>query len=175
MEAFVKATLELKVGRPEDPDTNLGALVSEAHLNKVNSFVELAKAEGAKIWCGGERVQVSGGEGGYYFSPTIITGYSLSPPPPLLLTTIIFRISKDSSVFQDEIFGPVVTVTPFETEEEAVDLANGVIYGLSATIWTENERLARRVASKLQVGTVWINCWMVRDLHMPFGGVKASG
>ncbi|KAJ3225722.1 Aldehyde dehydrogenase 8 member A1 [Clydaea vesicula] len=169
IESFIEKTKKLKVGDPSDASTNLGAIVSKEHLEKIQFYVDLAKQEGGKIVHGGERITVScksfinGKEtdettNGWYFSPTIITG-----------------LSPSHRVCQEEIFGPVVTVVPFKTEEEVLEYANGTEYGLSSSVWSENGRKAKRIAEKLQVGTVWINCWMIRDLNMPFGGVKASG
>ncbi|KAI9348275.1 aldehyde dehydrogenase domain-containing protein [Zopfochytrium polystomum] len=149
----------LVVGDPAHPSTQLGALVSAPHMDKVMSYVELAKQEGGTIAAGGVRVtDVKGGEGGYFMRPTVITGLKAS-----------------DRVVQEEIFGPVVTVTPFTTEEEVLEYFNGTKYGLAGSVWTENLRRAHRFAAKVQTGTIWVNCWMVRDLNMPFGGVKASG
>eukprot|EP00003_Mantamonas_plastica_P028807 TRINITY_DN6695_c0_g1_i1.p1 TRINITY_DN6695_c0_g1~~TRINITY_DN6695_c0_g1_i1.p1 ORF type:complete len:152 (-),score=45.18 TRINITY_DN6695_c0_g1_i1:43-498(-) len=128
-------------------------------MEKVLSFIELAKENGGNVECGGERVILDGDlKDGYFVPPTIITG-----------------LSNEDEVCQNEIFGPVVTVVPFDTEEEVLEYANDVRYGLSATVWTENIHTANRVAGALDAGTVWINTWMMRDLRVPFGGVKASG
>jgi acyl-CoA reductase-like NAD-dependent aldehyde dehydrogenase len=156
LDKFVEATKGWTVGPPDHPDTKMGPLVSEQHMDKVLSYIQMAKEYGATIHCGGERLSALGA--GFYVAPTIITG-----------------IPFDHAVFQEEIFGPVVTINTFDTEEEAIQLANCVKYGLSATVWTENGKRQRRVANALDAGTVWVNCWLVRDLHMPFGGVKASG
>jgi acyl-CoA reductase-like NAD-dependent aldehyde dehydrogenase len=154
--AFVAQAKQLKVGDPNDPGTNLGPLVSEQHLQKVLSYVKIGREEGGQILCGGED-RLSNYEG-YFMNPTIIA-----------------TKSPKCRVMQDEIFGPVVTVTPFSTEEQVIEWANGVKYGLSASVWTENGKRQRRVAEALRVGTVWVNCWMFRDLSMPFGGMKHSG
>jgi len=124
------------------------------------SYIELAKAEGGKIVLGGDRPQFENQElnNGYFVNPTIVTG-----------------LGVDSRCMQEEIFGPVVCVVPFSNEEEAVQFANGVKYGLSACVWTSNVKTAQRIALKIHTGTVWVNCWMVRDLRVPFGGCKASG
>ncbi len=156
---FVKLTKELIVGDPLDDKTRIGALVSEAHKKKVLSYIELAKQEGGKILCGGEQVSVSGRcENGYFVSPTVITG-----------------LDQNCRTNQEEIFGPVVTIMPFYKDEDAIAFANSTAYGLSATIWTENLKLAHRVAHQLKSGIVWINCWLLRDLRTPFGGMKQSG
>jgi aminomuconate-semialdehyde/2-hydroxymuconate-6-semialdehyde dehydrogenase len=158
-EEFVKATAELTVGDPLEESTSIGALVSESHMNKVLSYIELAKQEGGKVLTGGRRVATAGRcADGYFVEPTVITG-----------------LNQTCRTNQEEIFGPVVTIMPFETEEEAVALANGTIYGLSATVWTENLKRAHRVSHQLKSGIVWVNCWLFRDLRTPFGGMKQSG
>ena len=156
--AFLNRVAQLKVGHPERADSNLGALVSEAHLKKVQSYIDLTEAEGGRILFGGKRVSVPDYEGGYYLQPTVIEVNS-----------------NDCRLNQEEIFGPVVTLMPFDTEAEALQLANGVRYGLSATVWTKNLPRTLRVASELQAGIVWVNTWMLRDLRTPFGGTKDSG
>jgi aminomuconate-semialdehyde/2-hydroxymuconate-6-semialdehyde dehydrogenase len=156
---FVEKVSKLHVGDPKDEKTKTGAVVSEAHMNKVLSYIELAKSEGGQILSGGHRVLLAGRcANGWFISPTVIEG-----------------LSFDCRTNQEEIFGPVVTITPFDTEEEVLMFANSTQYGLSATIWTENLSRAHRMAEKLHSGIVWINCWLVRDLRTPFGGVKASG
>ncbi|MCB0552386.1 MAG: aldehyde dehydrogenase [Phaeodactylibacter sp.] len=156
---LVKRTQFLKVGDPFSAVTDLGALVSLQHLEKVESYLSLAEVEGGSILCGGTRVEMKGEyETGYYLRPAVIEGLPL-----------------ECRTNQEEIFGPVVTITPFDTEEEAIALANGTVYGLSATLWTQDISRANRVAEQLQAGIVWVNCWMVRDLRTPFGGVKNSG
>lgn len=156
---FVEKTMQLKIGPPLEETTQIGAVVSEAHMNKVLSYIQLAKDEGGTILCGGERQILSSPyDKGYYIQPTIIEG-----------------LSYTCRTNQEEIFGPVVTITPFETEEEVIQMANSVEYGLSATIWTENLTRAHRVAHQLESGIIWINTWLNRDLRTPFGGMKASG
>ena len=156
---FIKRTKALPVGDPLHEATRLGALVSEGHLQKVLSYIELAKKEGGTIACGGNRVKVEGRcVSGYFVAPTIITG-----------------LSHDCRTNQEEIFGPVVTIMPFDTEEEVIAFANSTAYGLSATIWTNNLKRAHRVAHQLKSGIIWINCWLLRDLRTPFGGMKQSG
>jgi aminomuconate-semialdehyde/2-hydroxymuconate-6-semialdehyde dehydrogenase len=156
---FVKRTKALVVGDPREETTRIGALVSEAHLKKILSYINLAKEEGAVILSGGRQLQVSGRcEGGYFVEPTVIVG-----------------LDEKCRTNQEEIFGPVVTIMPFDTEEEGIRFANSTPYGLSATIWTENLTRAHRVASRINSGIIWVNCWMFRDLRTPFGGMKQSG
>ncbi|KAI8815212.1 aldehyde dehydrogenase domain-containing protein [Cladochytrium replicatum] len=149
---------KLVVGDPSDPKTDLGALVSKEHMAKVLGYIKLAEDLGGNIHTGGQQVEVKGFEKGYFVRPTIITG-----------------LAPTSRVCQEEIFGPVVTVVPFKTEDEVIEYANGVKYGLANSVWTQNLNRAHRVARKIHSGIVWVNCWMVRDLNQPFGGVKASG
>lgn len=156
---FIARTNALKVGFPSEPDSDLGAVVSKVHFDKIMSCIELAKAEGGTILCGGHAVEVSGeGAGGWYIAPTVIAGL------PIHCRTN-----------QEEIFGPVVTIAPFDTEAEALALANGTNYGLSATLWTNHLQRTQRFSAGLQAGIVWVNTWMLRDLRTPFGGVKDSG
>jgi len=155
---FVAKVNELKVGHPSHKDTNIGALVSKPHLEKVMLFIEMAKKEDAKILCGGKKVIIEGYENGYYFEPTVIEVNT-----------------NECSINQEEIFGPVVTIMPFKTEVEVLQMANHVKYGLSATLWTNDLKRTMRISSKLETGIVWVNTWMLRDLRTPFGGVKASG
>ena len=158
-EDFVVRTKALVVGDPRSDDSKLGAVVSKIHMEKILSFIELAKHEGGQILCGGERVILNGDlKDGWYVAPTIIEG-----------------LDQECRVNQEEIFGPVVSIMPFETEEEAIKLANGTDYGLSATIWTENISKSQRVARALDAGVVWVNTWLTRDLRTAFGGVKNSG
>ena len=156
---FVAKAKVMKTGNPADESSKLGAIVSKVHFEKILSYIELAKQEGGKVLCGGTAIN-PGGEfsEGWYIAPTVIEG-----------------LPYDCRTNQEEIFGPVVTLTPFETEEEVLKYANSTTYGLSATIWTENLTRAHRMAEKSQSGIVWINCWLVRDLRTPFGGVKGSG
>ena len=160
VERLTAGATALRIGDPLDESTQQGALVSKAHLDKVMSYVDLARAEGGRIRCGGARPPMVNErcKDGYFFQPTVITDL----PPRCRVNT-------------EEIFGPVVTVTPFETEDEVLDHANATQYGLSATIWTRDLARAHRVAERLQSGTVWVNCWLLRDLRVPFGGMKASG
>eukprot|EP00698_Gefionella_okellyi_P021822 TRINITY_DN7145_c0_g1_i1.p1 TRINITY_DN7145_c0_g1~~TRINITY_DN7145_c0_g1_i1.p1 ORF type:complete len:485 (+),score=103.23 TRINITY_DN7145_c0_g1_i1:3-1457(+) len=156
---FVAAASKIVVGDPSAPSTNMGALNTKMHMDKVLSYIAIAKADGATFALGGEQPKLDGPfANGYFVGPTILTG-----------------LSPDSRCCQEEIFGPVVTVVPFDSEDEAVALANNVQYGLSASVWTTNVGRAHRVAGALQCGYVWVNCWMLRDLRVPFGGTKASG
>jgi aminomuconate-semialdehyde/2-hydroxymuconate-6-semialdehyde dehydrogenase len=155
---FVEKTKAMKVGPPDQKDTKLGALVSKAHYEKVLSHIEIAKSEGGHILTGGEAIFPAGHEKGWYIAPTIIDGL-----PNMCRTN------------QEEIFGPVVTIMPFDTEEEALSYANSTDYGLSATVWTENLSRANRMAKHIHAGIIWINTWLLRDLRTPFGGVKNSG
>ncbi|MEQ2169485.1 Aldehyde dehydrogenase 8 member A1 [Goodea atripinnis] len=161
LEKFVAAARKWKTGDPSDPSNHNGALISKEHLEKVRSFVALAKSEGAVIHCG-EGVDhldlPEPNKSGYFMPPTVISG-----------------ISDCSRVMQEEIFGPVTCICPFDTEDEAVVRGNGVRYGLSATVWSRDVGRVHRLAQRLQVGLVWTNCWLVRDLNLPFGGMKHSG
>jgi aminomuconate-semialdehyde/2-hydroxymuconate-6-semialdehyde dehydrogenase len=156
---FVAATKQLTVGNPLNEGTRIGAVVGEMHMNKILSYIALAKTEGGKILCGGERVLLDGeNKVGYFISPTIIEG-----------------LDETCRTNQEEIFGPVVSIQPFDTEEEAICLANSTPYGLAATLWTENLTRAHKMGNALETGILWVNCWLHRDLRTPFGGVKASG
>ena len=158
-EAFVEKVSRSIVSNPKDPKANLGAVVSKPHMEKVLSYVELAKEEGGTVLTGGERVILDGEyKEGYYLRPTVIEG-----------------LDYTCRTNQEEIFGPVVTITPFDTEEEVLKMANSTQYGLAATLWTSDLQRAHRMADQLHSGIVWINAWLVRDLRTPFGGVKASG
>ena len=157
--ALVAKTAELKVGDPKDPSSNLGAVVSKDHMQKILTKIEESKKQGGKIIIGGKRVMLGGElKDGYYIQPTIIEG-----------------LPFDCDVNQEEIFGPVVSLIPFKTEEEVIEMANSTRYGLSASIFTENISKAHRVAAKIDSGVVWINTWLLRDLRIPFGGMKQSG
>ena len=159
VDQFVQKVKQLKVGDPLEDSTRVGALVSEPHMNKVLSYIELAKQEGGTILTGGKQVKVEGRcVNGYFVEPTVITG-----------------LDEKCRTNQEEIFGPVVTIMPFDTEYEVLHYANGTAYGLSATIWTENLKRAHRVASQVKSGIIWVNCWLFRDLRTPFGGMKQSG
>ncbi len=158
-EAFVAKVKKLRVLPPTDPNSQIGALVSKPHLEKVKSYIALAKEEGGIVLAGGEEVK---------FDAPYNEGYYLSP-------TVIENLSYNCRTNQEEIFGPVTTLTPFDTEEEVLIMANSTNYGLSATIWTKDLNRAHGVADKIEAGIVWVNAWLVRDLRTPFGGVKQSG
>ena len=155
---FVKKVKQLKVGLPSKKDSDLGALVSEDHLEKVLSYVEKAKQEKMNILYGGEKLTIENGKNGYYMQPTIIE-----------------VSSNDCILNQEEIFGPIVTLMPFENDKEALALANTTSYGLSATVWTNNLKRSLHFSEHLETGIVWVNTWMQRDLRTPFGGQKNSG
>ncbi|MEU2423417.1 aldehyde dehydrogenase family protein [Streptomyces sp. NPDC007851] len=152
---LAEAVPGVPVGDPRDPATVVGPMAAEKHLRKVEEYVELARKEGGRIVCGGERLDL---DGGFYYRPTVVAD-----------------LPNDSRVIQDEIFGPVLTVQPFDTEDEAVALANSTPYGLAAGIQTGSLGRAHRIAARLQAGIVWVNDWALLDPAVPFGGVKASG
>ena len=160
VDRFVEKTSALKIGDPLEPGTDQGAIVNTTQLEKVKFYVDLAQKEGGRIVLGGaipeppnERCR-----GGYFFNPTVITDLPVS-----------CRTNRE------EIFGPVVTITPFDSEEEVIHYANDCDYGLASSVWTQNLNRAHRVAEQIHTGTVWVNCWLVRDLRVPFGGMKQSG
>ncbi len=158
-EELVKRTQFLKVGDPFSSVTDLGALSSRAHMEKVMSYLALAEVEGGKVLCGGEPVVMKGDfENGSFLRPAVIEG-----------------LPFDCRTNQEEIFGPVVSIMPFDTEEEVLKYANSTEYGLSATLWTKDVQRAGRLAERLHAGVVWVNCWLLRDLRTPFGGMKNSG
>jgi aminomuconate-semialdehyde/2-hydroxymuconate-6-semialdehyde dehydrogenase len=155
---FVQKVKQLKVGFPSDESTDIGALVSKSHLEKVENYIKIAEDEGGRVLCGGLEVTVPNFENGYYLQPTVI------------------EVENNSCrINQEEVFGPVVTIMSFKTDKEALALANDVKYGLSATVWTSNLNRTMQFSQKLQTGIVWVNTWMMRDLRTPFGGAKASG
>jgi aminomuconate-semialdehyde/2-hydroxymuconate-6-semialdehyde dehydrogenase len=158
-DTFVERVKALRQGDPLEAGTEQGALVSESHLQKVLGYIELARQEGGKILCGGKRAQMSG---------RCAEGWFLEP-------TVIEDLGPDCRVNQEEIFGPVVTLWPFDSEQEALQLANGTPYGLTATVLSRDVARCHRLAAKLEAGLIWINCWMLRDLRVPMGGVKQSG
>ena len=158
-EEFVERVSNTLVAHPDNPKAKLGAVVSKPHMENVLSRIELAKEEGGTVLTGGKRVIMKAPyENGYYIRPTVIEG-----------------LTHDCRTNQEEIFGPVVTITPFDTEEEVLMMANSTEYGLSATLWTSDIKRAHRVANNIDAGIVWINAWLVRDLRTPFGGTKSSG
>jgi aminomuconate-semialdehyde/2-hydroxymuconate-6-semialdehyde dehydrogenase len=156
---FVKRVKELVVGDPLEPNTRQGAIVSKMHFEKVMRCIEKAKMEGGKILCGGKAVQLEGRcANGLFIEPTVIEG-----------------LGPACETNREEIFGPVVTLQKFSSEEEALQLANDGEYGLAATVWTQDISRANRIAMKLEAGIIWVNCWLLRDLRTPFGGMKNSG
>lgn len=161
VERFTEAVRLLRVGDPKDPGTRQGAVISAAHRDKVVRYIDLALQEGGTILCGGGPPKEGVNKrcrNGYFIEPTVITG-----------------LPADCRVNREEIFGPVVTIAPFNDEDEVVGWANGTDYGLTATVWTENLTRAHRLADRITSGTIWINCWRLRDLRVPFGGMKKSG
>ncbi|XP_001509667.1 2-aminomuconic semialdehyde dehydrogenase [Ornithorhynchus anatinus] len=161
LKRFVIATKQWKVGLPSDPAASMGALISKEHLQKVRNYVRKARDGGAQILCG-EGVDTLNlpvrNQKGYFMLPTVIAD-----------------IKDESSCMQEEIFGPVTCVVAFDTEEEVIRRANSVKYGLAATVWSSHVDRVHRVAKRLQSGLVWANCWLIRELNLPFGGMKASG
>jgi aminomuconate-semialdehyde/2-hydroxymuconate-6-semialdehyde dehydrogenase len=157
--AFLERVNGLTVADPLTNEARMGAVVSKEHMEKVLSYIELAKEEGGTLLTGGHRVQLEGRcEKGYFIAPTVFED-----------------LPAGCRTNQEEIFGPVVTLTPFDTEEEALAMANGTAYGLAATVWTSDLKTAHRMAAGLHAGIIWVNCWLLRDLRTPFGGVKQSG
>ena len=159
-DCYIERTRQLKVGDPLEAGTDLGAVISQEHRAKIESYLALAREEGGQIQCGGSRAAAPNERcrEGFFLEPTVITGLDV-------------RCRTNT----EEIFGPVVTITPFDGEQEATDFANATPYGLAASLWTTNLDRAHRVAGQIQCGTVWVNCWLVRDLRVPFGGMKQSG
>lgn len=156
---FIEKVKQLTVGDPLDENSKQGAIVSKVHYEKILHCIETAKQEGGKILCGGDTVKLDGRcAKGFFIQPTVIEG-----------------LGPNCQTNQEEIFGPVVTLQSFKTEEEAMQLANATSYGLAATIWTQDISKGNRVAAKVESGIIWINCWLLRDLRTPFGGMKNSG
>lgn len=156
---FVERTKALTVGDPLEENSKQSAIVGKVHFDKIMNCIETAKKEGGKILCGGNAVKLGGRcVNGYFIEPTVIEG-----------------LGPNCQTNQEEIFGPVVTLQSFKTEEEALQLANATEYGLAATIWTQDISRANRVAAKVESGIIWVNCWLLRDLRTPFGGMKSSG
>ena len=160
VDRFVGKVEQLKQGDPLDEKTEQGAIVSRTQLDKVKFYVDLAEKEGGKIALGGKAPESINDRcrDGYFFPPTVLTDLPVS-----------CRTNRE------EIFGPVVTITPFDSEDEVIGYANDCDYGLASSVWTQNLSRAHRVAEKINTGTVWVNCWLVRDLRVPFGGMKQSG
>ena len=156
---FVDITKKQLVDDPLNENSKQGAIVSKVHFEKIINCIKIAKEEGGSILCGGNAVKLKGRCANGYF----------------IKTTIIEGLNQNCKTNQEEIFGPVVTIQPFETEEEALQLANATNYGLAASIWTQDISKANRMAAKVQSGIIWVNCWLLRDLRTPFGGMKNSG
>ena len=156
---FIQRVSDLRMGDPSEIETQFGALSSKGHFDKVIDYIEIAKQEGGKILVGGNAKKLNGRCGnGWFIEPTIIEG-----------------LNNSCRTNQEEIFGPLVTLQSFKSEKDAIQLANETEYGLSATIWTEDNEKANRVSALIDAGVIWINCWLVRDLRTPFGGMKQSG
>jgi aminomuconate-semialdehyde/2-hydroxymuconate-6-semialdehyde dehydrogenase len=160
VERFIDKTAKLKIGDPLDEKTDQGAIVNKTQLDKIKFYVDLAQKEGGTVALGGSAPESPNErcKDGYFFPPTVITGLSVA-----------CRVNRE------EIFGPVITITPFDNEDEVIGYANDTDYGLASSVWTQNLNRAHRVAERIHTGTVWVNCWLVRDLRVPFGGMKASG
>jgi aminomuconate-semialdehyde/2-hydroxymuconate-6-semialdehyde dehydrogenase len=159
-EAFIKKVSSLKIGDPMREDTDMGPLISFDHRNRVREHIKKAQVEGGRILCGGEEIHFSDNDlsKGFFMQPTVMEGLSIS-----------------AKINQQEVFGPVVTLIPFSSEEEAVHASNSTSFGLAATLWTQDIKRAHRLAEKIEVGIFWVNTWMLRDLRTPFGGMKSSG
>ncbi|UGY94315.1 aldehyde dehydrogenase [Streptomyces gobiensis] len=155
---FTAQAEDIVVGDPKNPSTSMGPLIEQRHLDKVHGYVELARREGGTVVTGGSRVTTGEMARGFYYPPTVITG-----------------LTNESRTAQEEIFGPVVAVIPFDTEQEALRLANSSPYGLAGILFTTHLDRAHRMAAAWQAGTVWVNCFFERDLRMPFGGQGISG
>ena len=156
---LVERAKQIKVGDPQTPDSVLGAMVSQPHYQKVLDCIESARSEGGQVLCGGKSAKVEGRcQNGWFIEPTVIEG-----------------LPNDCQTNQQEIFGPVVTLQPFDSDHHALEMANATRYGLSATVWTQDVSRANWLADRLQCGVVWVNCWLIRDLRTPFGGYKQSG
>lgn len=160
LEQLVRCARSLRVGDPLDEATQVGSVIARHHLDKIESIVDRARQLGGTVHCGGRRPEPINGRctGGSFYEPTVITG-----------------LDPACEVEQQEIFGPVVSVTPMDDEAHAIELANSTEYGLAAMVWTRDLSRAHRVAARIDAGIVWINCWLVRDLRTPFGGMKQSG
>jgi len=157
MERVIARSKAIKIGHPLDADTMMGAQASKDQYEKILNYIDIGKQEGAEVLCGGDKAQNEGLEGGYYIQPTILKGHN------------------KMRVFQEEIFGPVVCVTTFKDEAEAVEIANDTLYGLGAGVWTRDTHQAYQISRQVQAGRVWVNCYHAYPAHAPFGGYKKSG
>jgi aldehyde dehydrogenase len=157
MERVIARTKAIKIGHPFDPDSMMGAQASKDQYEKILNYIDIGKQEGAEVLCGGAAAQNEGLEGGYYIQPTILKGHN------------------KMRVFQEEIFGPVVCVTPFKDEADAIEIANDTLYGLGAGVWTRDTHQAYQISRQVQAGRVWVNCYHAYPAHAPFGGYKKSG
>ena len=159
LEELVKTTKKMKIGNPSDKNVNLGAVISHEHRDKVEEYIRLGIEEGGRVECGGKRPKLENPwNNGAFLEPTIISG-----------------LSPNCRTATEEIFGPVATIHPFKSEEEAVTISNSVNYGLAASVWTSDLSRAHRISANLESGMVWVNTWLLRDLRVPFGGMKDSG
>ncbi len=158
-QAFLEQVGDITIGDPQQTDTQHGAMVSEDHMEKVLSYIELAQQEGGTLLAGGQRRRLAGRcREGYFIEPTVFE-----------------NLPSDCRTNQEEIFGPVVSLIPFSSEQQVLEMANSTSYGLAASVWTQDQQRAKRMAEKIDSGIVWINCWNLRDLDTPFGGMKKSG
>ena len=158
MERALKRVAEITQGDPLDPNTMIGAQASSEQLEKILSYIDIGRQEGAEVLIGGERQLQEGAlEGGYYVQPTVFKGHN------------------KMRIFQEEIFGPVLAVTTFKTEEEALEIANDTLYGLGAGVWSRNANTCYRFGRAVQAGRVWTNCYHAYPAHAAFGGYKQSG
>jgi aldehyde dehydrogenase len=160
-DAFIERVIErveaIKLGHPMSPDTMMGAQASSDQFEKILNYIKIGKEEGCEVLAGGEPAFIEGLEGGYYIQPTILKG------------------NNKMRVFQEEIFGPVVCVTTFKDEAEALEIANDTLYGLGAGVWTRDMHQAYQMSREIEAGRVWVNCYHLYPAHAPFGGYKKSG
>jgi acyl-CoA reductase-like NAD-dependent aldehyde dehydrogenase len=156
-EALLKRIQDVKVGLPNDPATGYGPVISHKQFDRIINFIQITKNEGAKLLYGGERLVGGEFDKGYYIKPTV------------------FEVTPDNTIFNEEIFGPVLAITPVKNEQEAIELSNRSVYGLAGAVWSKNAERAKNVAKQLETGTVWINEYHLLNPGMPFGGYKQSG
>jgi aldehyde dehydrogenase (NAD+) len=156
-DALIKRIHDVKVGIPTDPGTGYGPVVNKKQFDTIMNYIEISKKEGAKLLFGGERAVGGELDKGYYIKPTL------------------FEVTPENTIFNEEIFGPVLGITPFSSEEQVVKLANKSVYGLAGAVWSKNPDHAKKIARLLETGTVWINEYHLLNPGMPFGGYKQSG